>query len=200
MERRTLRLGELERGGTGRRSALALGPQIGGAYAPLRRSGRSVRAGVAAPRQAEPRCGTGPGYCWRLPGFRCSRRLGDPRALLRGRPRSLAEDGHHPRLALARPVPDQLRLTLSDGSRPASRRRDGCVARSFIMSKEDTIKVEFTEKELTLIQTLISDRIGGIPTEYSRETCVGSKLLGALAQLHAGKMTRFFFPFFGGPK
>jgi len=70
----------------------------------------------------------------------------------------------------------------------------------FIMSKEDTIKVEFTEKELTLIQTLISDRIGGIPTEYSRETCVGSKVLGALAQLHAGKMTRFFFPFFGGPK
>jgi hypothetical protein len=68
------------------------------------------------------------------------------------------------------------------------------------MSKEDTIKVEFTEKELTLIQTLIADRIGGISTEYSRETCVGTKVMTALAQLQANKVTRFFFPFFGGSK
>ena len=68
------------------------------------------------------------------------------------------------------------------------------------MSKEETVKVEFTEKELTLIQTLISDRIGAIPSEYSLETSVAAKVVGALAQLHAGKITRFFFPFFGGPK
>ena len=68
------------------------------------------------------------------------------------------------------------------------------------MSKEDTVNVEFTEKELTLIQTLIADRIGGVPSEYSRETCVGTKVLAALAQLHASKVTRFFFPFFDGPK
>jgi hypothetical protein len=68
------------------------------------------------------------------------------------------------------------------------------------MPKEDTVKVEFTEKELVLIQTLISDRIGGIPTEYSRETCVGTKVVSALAQLQCNKVTRFFFPFFGGPK
>jgi hypothetical protein len=68
------------------------------------------------------------------------------------------------------------------------------------MSKEQTVKVEFTEKELTLIQTLIADRIGTIPTEYSRETSVESKLLAALAQLQYNKVTRFFFPFFGGDK
>jgi hypothetical protein len=68
------------------------------------------------------------------------------------------------------------------------------------MSKEDTVNVEFTEKELSLIQTLISDRIGGIPSEYSRETCVGTKVISALAQLQANKFTRFFFPFFGGSK
>jgi len=68
------------------------------------------------------------------------------------------------------------------------------------MSKEETVKVEFTEKELLLIQTLISDRIVGVPSEYSLETSVAAKVVGALAQLHAGKMTRFFFPFFGGPK
>jgi hypothetical protein len=68
------------------------------------------------------------------------------------------------------------------------------------MSKEDTVKVEFTEKELALIQTLIADRIGGIPTEYSRETCVATKVMSALAQLQASKVTRFFFPFFGGSK
>ena len=68
------------------------------------------------------------------------------------------------------------------------------------MSKEETVKVEFTEKELTLIQTLISDRIGGIPSEYTLETSVVTKVIAALAQLHASKMTRFFFPFFGGPK
>jgi hypothetical protein len=65
------------------------------------------------------------------------------------------------------------------------------------MSKEDSVKVEFTEKELTLIQTLISDRIGGIPSEYSRETCVASKVMSALAQLQCNKVTRWFFPFFG---
>jgi hypothetical protein len=68
------------------------------------------------------------------------------------------------------------------------------------MSKEDTVKVEFTERELTLIQTLIADRIGGIPSEYSRETCVATKVIAALAQLQANKVTRFFFPFFGGSK
>jgi hypothetical protein len=68
------------------------------------------------------------------------------------------------------------------------------------MSKEDTVKVEFTEKELALIQTLIADRIGGVPTEYSRETCVGTKVMTALAQLQASKVTRFFFPFWGGTK
>ena len=65
------------------------------------------------------------------------------------------------------------------------------------MSKEETVKVEFTEKELTLIQTLISDRIGAVPSEYSLETSVTTKVIAALAQLHASKMTRFFFPFFG---
>ena len=68
------------------------------------------------------------------------------------------------------------------------------------MSEEDTVKVEFTEKELTLIQTLISDRIGGVPSEYSRETCVGTKVMSALAQLQCKKATRFFFPFWGGSK
>ena len=68
------------------------------------------------------------------------------------------------------------------------------------MSKEDTVKVEFTEKELTLIQALISDRIGGIPSEYSRETCVGTKVMSAIVQLQSNKVTRFFFPFFGGSK
>ena len=68
------------------------------------------------------------------------------------------------------------------------------------MPEENTVKVEFTERELTLIQTLISDRIGGIPSEYSRETCVGTKVIGALAQLQCNKVTRFFFPFFGGSK
>jgi hypothetical protein len=33
------------------------------------------------------------------------------------------------------------------------------------MSNEDTVKVELTEKELLLIQSLISDRIGGIASE-----------------------------------
>lgn len=68
------------------------------------------------------------------------------------------------------------------------------------MSKEDSVKVEFTEKELTLIQTLIADRIGGVPSEYSGETCVGTKVVSALAQLHTNKVTRFFFPFWGGTK
>lgn len=68
------------------------------------------------------------------------------------------------------------------------------------MSKEETVKVEFTEKELLLIQTLISDRIGGIASEYNGETGVGAKVVSALAQLQYGKVTRFFFPFFGGPK
>ena len=68
------------------------------------------------------------------------------------------------------------------------------------MSKEDTVKVEFTEKELTLIQTLITDRIGGVPTEYNRETCVGTKVMSALAQLQTNKVARFFFPFWGGTK
>ena len=68
------------------------------------------------------------------------------------------------------------------------------------MSKEDTVKVEFTEKELTLIQTLIADRIAGVPSEYSQETCVATKLMTALAQLHSSKVTKFFFPFWGGTK
>jgi len=68
------------------------------------------------------------------------------------------------------------------------------------MSNEDTVKVEFTEKEHLLIQSLISDRIGGIASEYNRETCVGTKVVAALAQLQYGKVTRFFFPFFGRPK
>jgi hypothetical protein len=53
---------------------------------------------------------------------------------------------------------------------------------------------------LLVLQTLIADRIGGVPTEYSRETCVGTKVMTALAQLQAGKVTRFFFPFWGGTK
>jgi hypothetical protein len=68
------------------------------------------------------------------------------------------------------------------------------------MSTEETVKVEFTEKELALIQTLIADRIVGVPTEYSLETSVATKVMAAMAQLQANKVTKFFFPFFGGTK